>query len=307
MTGASLFEAIGLLNDQYIVEADKDRRVPRLVWVRWAVAACFVVALGLTLPFVLRGVPKMTADSATPESATPDGVLSDAQVNEEAGDGYGIVGDSGGAAAGYGMQGAPEETAAHRVTYKLIDPSMQYADYTSIASDAELIVTGTVAGIVTAWEENDWVKSTLSIDVSETLKGAPLDTVDVHGVMGGVLSQLEYYEQTGKRVVVPLTEEERAFADEEAADSPDVYLNFVYAGCKNAKVGDQVLLFLTWDEAESIYRVTGSSYNGQFFIDGETGMVYRSIGDTRTMELDYGLVRTFIKNAPDTSTAHREE
>lgn len=90
MTAQHLLEAIGLIDDRFIAEAEMVHySTSRRIWVRWAAAAaCVLIILTAAIPMLLNGIGMggTAADSAMPESGES------ANMQESAAEGTGESG-----------------------------------------------------------------------------------------------------------------------------------------------------------------------------------------------------------------------
>lgn len=143
------------------------------------------------------------------------------------------------------------------------DLKVNYDSMYKLMADAEVIAAGTVCNIETLINQQGLICSI----VDTCFKNAsPIDAKLPESLSvfteGGSISARAFYEFHKEYITLKLGSEvfENQVQNMKSSDKVESKLNEV----ENVKTGDNVLLFLTYDESLKAYRITGSSFYGKF-------------------------------------------
>ena len=184
------------------------------------------------------------------------------------------------------------------------DLAVNYDDYKKLVADAEVIVIGTVCDVKGVLNNQGLICSEITLDNPLFLKGPSTNRLIVL-VPGGIISVKEFYLFNEQFLRAKLTDEEY---DKQLNDiTDDDYACCDYMGVDNPRIGDNYLLFLTFDEDYSRYVVTGSCYYGKYVASGDGSSFMRIISGETVSAIGRDELFEAIDTVPDNSEYLKEQ
>ncbi len=226
--------------------------------------------------------------SSVPQSESP---TQDDQSNFGVDIGYKITAD--GFAALYLNQDwyrfAPQTGEVVHSYSTVVEPVVSYEDIDELAEQAEIIVIGTASEISPMVHEGGIVP-VVTFTEKEVLKGnfsQPL-LVQIHGAY---INANEFYKAQNEHL---LSMEQVRFELNTTEYKPTDLVEHVVLGLQSVRLGEELVLFLNYDEVSGYHYVTGTEFSGLFRYYENIDTMLRTTDNQKSIEISVDELREIL-------------
>ncbi len=161
----------------------------------------------------------------------------------------------------------------------VVEPAVIYEDIEELSEQAEIIVIGTASEISPMVHEGGIVP-VVTFTEKEVLKGnfsQPL-LVQIHGAY---INANEFYKAQNEHL---LSMEQVRFELNTTEYKPTDFVEHVVPGLQSVRAGEELVLFLNYDEVSGYYYVTGTEFSGLFRYYQESDTMLRTTDNQKSSE-----------------------